>query len=87
MCLYKERPQFMFWVVIVDSDRQKMGRIVSASYATLSLMVINYVNSSVLFISVNKKHIHMKMNHCFPQGANKCSKFANSLAGDFLTVQ
>lgn len=56
----------MFLAVIVDSDRQKMGRIVSASYATLSLMVINYVNSSVLFVSVDKTHMHMKMNHCFP---------------------
>lgn len=66
MCLYKERPQFMFLVVIVDSDRQKMGKIVSASYVTVSLMVINYVNSCVLFISVDKTHMQMKMNHCFP---------------------
>lgn len=66
MGLYKERPQFMFWAVIVDSDRQKMGRIVSASYATWNLMVINYVNSFMLLISVDKTHMHMKMNHCFP---------------------
>lgn len=66
MCLHKERPQFKFWAVRVDSDRQKMGRIVSASYTTLSLMVINYVNNCVLFISVDKTYMHMKMNYGFP---------------------
>lgn len=44
----------MLSVVIVHSDRQKMGRIVSASYGTVNSMVINYVNRCVLFISVDK---------------------------------
>lgn len=46
----------MFSVVIAHPDRQKMGRIVSASYAAVNLMVINYVNRCVLFISVDKTH-------------------------------
>lgn len=56
MCFYKEGPQCMFSVVIAHPDRQKMGRIVSASYAAVNLMVINYVNRCVLFISVDKTH-------------------------------
>jgi len=53
MCFYKEGPQCTFSVVIVHSDRQKMGRIVSASYTTVSLTVINYGNSCALFVSVD----------------------------------
>jgi len=46
----------MFSFVTVHSDRQKMGRIVLAFYATVSLMVISYVNRCVLFIIVDKTY-------------------------------